>query len=285
MVGEKKAYSRTRTDVVRYLDSPYCVILRQGNPLPDEGSPLLVLQPNRPTPPEAVCALHDPEQRNNRKHQRRPMHERALMHRLVREDRPQTPRDRHAGGEVSLRAGECVGSSGGLEEQQGEEDEDLGSDGGVVLKRVGAEGFEGGEDDEDGGPAVVQAEGEVDEQLVGDVDGCVMLLHDIINVRHGGGDEQGEDEGDDVMVVRPDVDVDGVEDGQQGEPPGDAVDDDALAGGEELVDDISEEKDVDDGPNVERIRRWGDIGLLSSPIWRLRPSDSIDIGSSQEDVR
>lgn len=40
-----------------------------------------------------------------------------------------------------------------------------------------------------------------------------------------------------VVVCGPEVDVDGVEDAEEREAPGNAVDDGLLAAGEELVDD------------------------------------------------
>lgn len=52
----------------------------------------------------------------------------------------------------------------------------------------------------------------------------------------------------DVVVPGPEVDVDGVQDGEEGEAPGDAVDDDLLSAIEELVDDGSEEEEVNKRP-------------------------------------
>lgn len=43
------------------------------------------------------------------------------------------------------------------------------------------------------------------------------------------------------MMAGPEIDVDGVQNGQERETPGDAVNDDALACGEELVDDGSKQ--------------------------------------------
>ena len=79
-------------------------------------------------------------------------------------------------------------------DQEAEEDEDLGPDAGLVRPGVHAEGFEGGEHDEHGSPAVVEREGEVDQDLVGRVRGLVVLLDDVVDVRHSGGDEECEDE-------------------------------------------------------------------------------------------
>ena len=51
-----------------------------------------------------------------------------------------------------------------------------------------------------------------------------------------------------VVVPGPEVDVDGVQDGEEGKTPGDAVDDDLLSAIEELVDDGSEEQEVNERP-------------------------------------
>lgn len=82
---------------------------------------------------------------------------------------------------------------------------------------------------------------------------------------HGGADEESQDEcwfkyvngwkgnvirmrTDDVMLMSPEIDVDGVENSQEREAPGDAIDDDLFSGGEELVDDCGEEEKVDKRP-------------------------------------
>ena len=53
----------------------------------------------------------------------------------------------------------------------------------------------------------------------------------------------------DVVVPGPEVDVDGVQDRKQGEPPTNAIDDDLLATLKELVDYSPEEKEVDERPD------------------------------------
>ena len=60
--------------------------------------------------------------------------------------------------------------------------------------------------------------------------------------------ERGQRHTDDVVVAGPEVDVDGVEDAEEGKPPADAVNDDLLAALKELVDDGAEEQEVDEGP-------------------------------------
>ena len=129
---------------------------------------------------------------------------------LVREDRPERPGDRHARREVALRGGEGVGCCCGFEEEpvmgarayvrsevwkkrdnggggkgddvQSEEDKDVGPDSGRFDRGVSPERLEGGQDHEDGRPAMVEREREVDEDLVGRVLGLVVLLYDVVDV-------------------------------------------------------------------------------------------------------
>ena len=51
-----------------------------------------------------------------------------------------------------------------------------------MLESVGAEGLEEGEDDEERGPAVVEREGEVHEELVSGGLRRVVLLDDVVDV-------------------------------------------------------------------------------------------------------
>ena len=68
-----------------------------------------------------------------------------------------------------------------------------------------------------------------------------MLLDYVIDLRHGRADEERKDECDDIVFTCPNVYVDRVEHGQDGEAPSDSIDDDVLAGISELVNDVSEE--------------------------------------------
>lgn len=65
--------------------------------------------------------------------------------------------------ERTFRRAERISSRSSLEEEQREEDEDFGPDTRTVRVSVDTKGFKGGEEDEDGRPAVVQGEGEMDE--------------------------------------------------------------------------------------------------------------------------
>lgn len=67
-----------------------------------------------------------------------------------------------------------------------------------------------------------------------------MLLNDVIDVRHSRGDEKGENESKDVVVGGPEIDVNRVEDGEDGESPRDSVNDHSFCMGRgELVNDCA----------------------------------------------
>lgn len=163
----------------------------------DERSPLLVerdlVSAAGELDAERNDGLANPEEGEDGESQGRPVNERVAG--LVRKDGPEGPGDGEARGKVTLGRGEGVGHSGGLEEEEGQEDKDLGPDAGMVGESVDTEGVEGREDDEDGGPAVVEGEGEVHEDLVRDARGLVILLDDVVDVSDRRGDEECEDEG------------------------------------------------------------------------------------------
>ena len=52
----------------------------------------------------------------------------------------------------------------------------------------------------------------------------------------------------DVIMPDPKVHIGRVENGEKGEPPANAVNDDLLAALKELIDDGAEEQEVDEGP-------------------------------------
>ena len=113
---------------------------------------------------------------------------------LVSEDGPEVPGNGKAGGEITLGRGEGVGGRGGLEEEEGEEDKDLGPDTCVVVEGVDTEGNKGGKDDKDGSPAVVEREGEVDKDFVSGIGGLVVLLNNVVDVCDRRRYEEREDE-------------------------------------------------------------------------------------------
>ena len=136
-------------------------------------------------------SLANPHECETGERERRPVDERVGG--LVCEDGPEEEGDRDAGGKVALGGAERVRGRGGLEEEERKEDEDLGPDAGVVRELVAAESGEGGEDDEDGRPAMVEGERQMHKDLVGRVCRFVELLDDVVNVRHRGGDEKCKD--------------------------------------------------------------------------------------------
>jgi len=106
----------------------------------------------------------------------------------------------------------------------------------------------------------------MDEELITITRWSMMLLDDIVDVRYCGADKESKDEGSDVMRMSPEVDVDGIEDGNERESPRDAINDYSFTIGEELVYDSTEKKKVNKRPDEERPRRWSDVGLLSIVI-------------------
>ena len=105
---------------------------------------------------------------------------------LVNEHGPEVPGDGNAGREVTLRGGERIGGRSRFEEEERKEDENLGPDAGVVVVHVDTERSERGEHDKDGSPAMVEGEGQVDEELVRDIRGLVILLNNVVDVCHSG---------------------------------------------------------------------------------------------------
>jgi len=190
-------------------------------------------------PPVSEQALRDPEEADDGEYQSAPMDERGAP--LVDEDGEKGPADGDRACYVTLGGGECVCGGCGFEEEEGEEYEEFCPDSCGFDEGVYAKGFEGREEDEDGCEAVVEGEGEVNPEFVVNVLASVMLFHDVVDMTDAAAHEESEDEGNDIMPGCPDVNIDSGKNAQEGEAPGDAIDDGALSSREELVDDITEE--------------------------------------------
>ena len=98
-----------------------------------------------------------------------------------------------------------------------------------------------------------------------------VLVDGVVNMAHGGAHKEGKDECNNVMAFRPDADVDGVEHGKKREAPADALDDEFLAGIGKLVEKETEKEEVNERPDEEGPRGWGEIRLLRSVVHILRP--------------
>lgn len=72
------------------------------------------------------------------------------------------------------------------------------------------------------------------------------------------------------MTIRPHADVDGIEHRKEREAPADSIDDDFLARIGKLVENETEEEEVNEGPDEEGPSGWSEIGLLSRPVHILR---------------
>ena len=69
--------------------------------------------------------------------------------------------------------------------------------------------------------------------------------------RYSTADEKRKDKSHDVVVFRPEVDVNQVENTKQGEAPCNTIDNDPLPSCGELVDDGAEKEEVNEGPVKE----------------------------------
>ena len=101
----------------------------------------------------------------------------------------------------------------------------------------------------------------------------------------------------------PEIDIDGIEDPEQGKSPRDSIDNDLLTCRKELVDDGTQEKEMDQGPercNVLEGRKRarldeyrpseegpgsrGNVRFFASPIDLRRTGDGKDISAEEEEV-
>jgi len=154
----------------------------------------------------------------------------------------------------------------------------------VSAVSIHTESLESGNEDEESREPVPQREGEVDEKLVGQVLGDMVLLDDVVDVRNSRANEQGKDESDDVVSLTPDVDIDGVEEDEEREAPVNAIDDGLLAVLGGLIDDGSEKKEVNDRPDAEHPARWSEVGLLAHTVVRVRSSYGVHSRAEEENV-
>jgi len=232
--------------------------------------------------PQSPGALENPDECQESKGESRPVNEGGAS--LMRKNGPKRPSDSDAGRQVAFLRRKGVSRCGRFEEEQGQEYEHLGPNTRGVRAGVHAERFEGCDDDKDSGPSVIKREREMDEDFVSNGRGRVMLLDLVVDVGNRRRNKKGEHEGPDVVVVTPQVDINGVQDTKKSETPGDMVDDDVFSIGEELIDDSSQQKEVDQGPDEERPGRRADVSFLAVVITFLVGSNGIDVGAEKEEV-
>ena len=147
-----------------------------------------------------------------------------------------------------------------------------------MLVRINTKRLKGGYKNQNSGPSVPHGEWQMYEQLIADRLGGVILLDDVVNLADGRGDQKGQQERDDVMVVGPNGNEDGVEDGEEREPPRDPVDYNGLCvNGGELVDDGAQEEEVDDRPSEEGPTGWGEVRLLDVGVDGVRGGYGVDV--------
>jgi len=149
---------------------------------------------------------------------------------------------------------------------------------------VTTECFEAGQEDEDGGPTVVEGERKVDEEFITQVVGSVILLDDVVDVTDSRRDAECENEGDNVVSTGPDADVECVENHEEWETPSNTIDDDTLSGIGELEDDVSEQQEVDKGPNEEGPPSRGEISFLGGTVDVAGTGNGVDVRSEEEEI-
>jgi len=225
---------------------------------------------------DAICRLEDPNEGQDREGEGGPVNE-GRRARMI-EDGPQGPGDDESARKVSLEGGERVSGRGALQEEESEEHKDLGPNPSVMLSRIDTERLKCGHKDKNGGPPMPHGERQVHEQLIADGLGGVILLDAVVDVTNGRGDQKGKDESGNVVVLGPNGDKDGVEDGEEREPPGDSVDHDGLGvGGGELINDGAEEEKVNDRPSEEGPIGRSEVRLLDVSVDGMWGGYGIDV--------
>ena len=102
-------------------------------------------------------------------------------------------------------------------------------------------------------------------------DTVTVLVDGVVYMAHSGAHKEGKDEGNNVMAMCPDADVDGIEHRKKREAPADAIDDEFLARVGELVEKETEKEEVNERPDEEGPRGWSEIGLLRIVVHILQP--------------
>lgn len=232
----------------------------------------------------AIETLEDPKGGEGRKDQAGDTDESTSTNTaLTCPDTEKGPRNRNRAREVTFGRGKGVCGRGGLEDEEGEEDENLGPDACAVGVCVATKGFESGEEDEDGRPSVPEREGEVDKDLVTEVPSVMVLLDNVVNVRNGRAHEESKDERDDIVSAAPDIDVNGVENGEERETPADAVNDDFFARVGELVKEGAEEEKMDERPDAKGPMGGGEVRFLGVAVNVAWTSNGVNVASEEEE--
>jgi len=78
-----------------------------------------------------------------------------------------------------------------------------------------------------------------------------VLVDGDVYMAHGGAHKEGKDEGNNVMAVRPNTDVGGIEHRKKREAPADAIDDEFLARIGKLVENETKEEEMNKRPDEE----------------------------------
>jgi hypothetical protein len=149
----------------------------------DKGSPLLVMEGNTAATRARVKAestLDDPNKSEDGESESAPVDKSRGS--LVLKDGPKRPSDGNRCWEVAFRGGEGISSGSALEEEEAQEDKDLGPDTSTVSQSIDTESLETGQDNKNSCPAMVEGEGQMDEDFIGKALRRMVLLDDIVDV-------------------------------------------------------------------------------------------------------
>jgi hypothetical protein len=269
--------------------SPFVSFVRGfSNPLitAHQGSALRVLKTNSTVAaaggPEAVSSLQDPNKGKDGKGKSRPMNKTRRA--LVGKDSEEGESNSNGSREVTLGGVESICGSSSLKEEQGKEDKDFSPNAGLLSERIITKCLEERKDDQEGRPAMVKREWQMDEKFISNGFRGVMLLDNVVNVSYCRRYEKGEDEGNDIMTGSPEINIDGIQDTEERETPGNTIDDDTFSTGDKLVDDGTKEENVDDSPNQESPRSRSEIGFFAVEVDVGRSSDGVDIRTQKQNI-
>lgn len=228
-------------------------------PLTEEGS-VLALGSGAPALDGSKQAPEDGQEGEEEEDEGAPVDESVgVAGSLVLEDCEESQGDDGTRCNVTLTV-EGVTCAGTLEEEQTQEDEDVADDSGLGAVGVLAKGGESSNNGQDDGETVPEGEGQMDHKGVKEVLALVAGLEGVEDGADGTGNHQHDQEGEDgpdpvrlgvVGAHGAQGGIDGVEQGEDGESPANTLDDGLVAGGVELVDDETEQKEVDQTPDAE----------------------------------
>jgi len=218
--------------LLRSFRSAYRIL--EGANLATDERGALAIEDSTAASGECVGAARNPEQTEDGERKRGPVNETRVS--LVIEDGEERPGNGRTARDVTLSIAVCVASTGALEQEKRQEGQNLGRDS-SGMRGADAERLERTEEYYERRPAAPQAKGQVNPKFIIQALGSVANFDSNISVTDRRADEEGKDECGDRVTAAPETNIDRVERSDQRKSPPDAVNYNALARREELVND------------------------------------------------